>query len=278
MKIAIPVDFTELSDFALGIVQNLAKYVDDLEVHFIHVIKAPDDAMKADDGCIDISKDDQALVDEAKAKTMAQIKGWIKDVHCNYTLEVRAGDITKNILKYTKEEGVDMIVMGTDGTVNHHASTFRKTSKAAELTRSSEIPVLSLKCDRSNMSLDNILLITDLKEAKVHHMDLVKNMQKAFGATIHMGCVITPKNFTTSQEIQTKMNAFIEMNGLENVETHIHLDDTMENGVLHLSNKLHIDLIAMGTEEKTGLKYLFSDKSIEDIVNHLFKPVITYRI
>ncbi len=278
MKIAIPVDFTELSDFALGIVQNLSKYVKDLEVHFIHVVKAPDDAMKGEDGCISISKDDQAIVDEARAKTLAQIKGWIKDVQCNYKLEVRAGDITKNILKYTKEEGVDMIVMGTDGTVNHHSSTFRKTSKAAELTRSSEVPVLSLKCDRSSMSLDNILLITDLKEAKEHHMDLVKNMQMAFGATIHMGCIITPKNFTTSQEIQTKMNAFIELNKLENVETHIHLDDTMENGVLHLSNKLHIDLITMGTEEKTGLKYLFSDKSIEDIVNHLFKPVITYRI
>ena len=209
---------------------------------------------------------------------MAQIRGWIKDLRCDYKVEVRAGNISKNILKYAKEEAIDMIVMGTGGTVNQHTSAFRKTSKAAELTRASNIPVLSLKCDRSEMSLENILLITDLKEARKHKIDLVKNMQQAFGAKLHLGCIITPKNFKTSHEIESKMNAFIEINELKNVEKHVLLDQSMESGVLHLSNKLRVDLITIGTEEKTGLKYLFSDKSTEDIVNHLFKPVITYRI
>tara|TARA_B100000780_G_C21109257_1_gene448150 strand:- start:351 stop:1175 length:825 start_codon:yes stop_codon:yes gene_type:complete len=274
MKILIPVDFTELSDFALGIVQNLAHYVD-LNVHFIHVLKAPDDHMPGEDGCVSLSKDDQEKVDAAREQILVQIHDWISEVKCEYHLEVRAGDISKAILKYADTHGIDMIVMGTDGTVN---GAPRRTSKAAEITRASSIPVLSLKCDRSHMSLNNILLITDLKEPRTHHMDLVKNLQKAFGATIHLGCVITPKSFLTTQELESRTQKFIENNGLENVETHVHLDNNMENGVLHLSNKLHIDLITIGTEEKTGLKYLFADKSVEDIVNHLFKPVITYRI
>jgi nucleotide-binding universal stress UspA family protein len=277
MKILIPVDFTELSDFALGIVKNLAQFVS-LDVHFVHVMKAPDDAMKGDHGCMQIAKDDQYLVDEARSKTMSQISEWIKDVGCAYHVEVRAGDITKNLIRYTNLHEIDMIVMGTDGTVGHHQSALRKTSKAAELTRTSEVPVLSLKCDRSQMSLGNLLLITDLKDPKEHRMQLIKNLQKAFNATIHLGCVITPKNFLTTNEIDAKIASFIQKNGLKKVETHVLLDNTMESGVLHLSSKLNIDLIVIGTEAKTGWKYLFADKSVEDIVNHLFKPVITYHI
>ncbi len=72
MKILIPVDFTELSDFALGIVQNLAHYVD-LNVHFIHVLKAPDDHMPGEDGCVSLSKDDQEKVDAAREQILVQI-------------------------------------------------------------------------------------------------------------------------------------------------------------------------------------------------------------
>jgi hypothetical protein len=67
MKILLPTNFTELSNYTMGLAETIANNIE-VEVHFVNVINAPDDSMLTDQertisaGCI---------TDEVEPKTRA---------------------------------------------------------------------------------------------------------------------------------------------------------------------------------------------------------------
>jgi nucleotide-binding universal stress UspA family protein len=52
-------------------------------------------------------------------------------------------------------------------------------------------------------------------------------------------------------------------------------DNDVENGVIHFNQTQEMDIICIGTHGKGGL---FHQSATEKLINHLFKPIITYHL
>jgi nucleotide-binding universal stress UspA family protein len=74
---------------------------------------------------------------------------------------------------------------------------------------------------------------------------------------------------------EENMKKFAEMNGIKNFECHLIHDMDVENGVVHFNQMNDMDLLCIGTKGKGGL---FHHSATEKLINHLFKPIISFHL
>ena len=110
-QIVVPVDFQsytdELAEFAVSIANKLAA-----KLTFFHVVESV--VYYADFIPSYLTLNDEENLAHAQKKMDALIekskKNWM-----GCTGIVKSGDVVDTILEYTKEEGIDLIIMGTHG-------------------------------------------------------------------------------------------------------------------------------------------------------------------
>lgn len=109
--IIVPVDFqqhtAELADYALGMAAKLSA-----SVLFLHIIEQA--VFTADFIPVQYSLHEEELFSYAKKK-MATLVATSKKTYAPCDGQVAKGDIVDSILKYTEEEGIDLIIMATHG-------------------------------------------------------------------------------------------------------------------------------------------------------------------
>jgi len=275
MKILLPTNFTELSNYTMGLAETIANNIE-VEVHFVNVINAPDDSMMGDQertisaGCITDEIEPQMLVINNKILEFAN-KSKLKKV-----VKVIAGDKINALIKYIKENGIDIVLLGTHGSKGF--KEFVEGSLAEKIVRLSPVPVLCIKEERHGMSFKNIMIASQLIKNEHSHLKCVKTIQKAFNSTLHLVKVSTPKHFDSSKNIKIKMEEYIKEHTLENVKTHVYCDFDIEKGIENFANDYNIDLVTIGDHGFTGLQYVFRKSISKDIVNHLHRPVLTFKI
>jgi len=111
-KILVPIDGSDHSRKVIEVASDIAsKYK--AEVHIVHVVSPLDRAHMLDDNLLkEVEKNyqefAQRIVDEAK-------KEFKKKGVESYQSAILRGDPAQEILQFAKENGVDMIVMGSHG-------------------------------------------------------------------------------------------------------------------------------------------------------------------
>ncbi|PSR04393.1 MAG: hypothetical protein BRD50_03720 [Bacteroidetes bacterium SW_11_45_7] len=276
LKILVPTDFSDKSDYALELALKF-KQVRNTEVHVLNVINAPSEAVfDAEGNIMEDSAIDLSVIEEARSRNEEQLENWHSSHNHELLKVVRIGHFTKDIMNYIDEEEVDLIIMGTHGASG--MTEMIMGSHAVSVVRQSPVPVLTLKCDRSDLAIKHILLTSDFSSEEPENIDLVLDLQKTFNATLHLLTINTPKKLQAHPEIEHYMNHFIQKHDINNAEKHIYDDPSVEEGVLHFAGDYNMDLIAIGTHGRTGIGHLLKGSISEDIVNHLHKPILTFRI
>jgi hypothetical protein len=143
------------------------------------------------------------------------------------------------------------------------------------IARQSTVPLLSLMCDRSDLIIENILLVHEFSNPKNENLALLHKLIKAFNTKVHLLQISKDTSDSTKKNILTQMQEFALVNQLSNFETHILNDKDVENGVIHFNQMQDMDLICIGTHGKGGL---FHHSATEKLINHLFKPIISYHL
>ena len=78
------------------------------------------------------------------------------------------------------------------------------------------------------------------------------------------------------------MKAFAKKNHLNNTTFHTHNDESVEAGIVNYSNnydlthELDLDLILVEKKHKTDLGYLLTGCQSTSIINHVYRPLMTY--
>jgi nucleotide-binding universal stress UspA family protein len=237
-----------------------------VEIHFIHVLGVPDTVTMDNKGnietCGDISVDyitSQKNIAERKLEDLKTLYG--NDI----TTHLELGKLTDKIISYSKTHHFDLIVMGTKGAWGLKEKL--SGSETQIIARQSTIPLLSLMCDRSDLLIKNILL--------VHDLNLLHKLIKAFDTKVHLLQITKDSEESTKKSIISNMNSFALSNSLSNYDMHVLNDSDVENGVIHFNQMQEMDIICIGTHGKGGL---FHHSATEKLINHLFKPIITYHL
>ena len=101
---------------------------------------------------------------------------------------------------------------------------------------------------------------------------------KIFNSKLFLVTICTPSSFKTTNATEKNMENFIANFDVENYSTHIFNDTNIENGIINFSKSINADLIGICTHGRTGLAHFYNGSISEDLVNHISKPVITFKI
>ena len=271
VKILIPTDFSVQADFAYLMVKNLSAKLP-VDVHFLHVLNVPDTVTMDGEGniqtCgeIDITYVEQQR-DIARNKLENLKSQYGEEVHTHLTL----GKTVDTVIGVAATEEFDLIVMGTKG-----ASGMLELVSATEtrmIVRRSSVPVLSLMCDRSDLNIQNILIVHDFSENGDQQLTMLHKIMAAFGAKVHLLQVVGKR--IKKEHVEDNMMVFAASNGIEDFEMHVLNDSDVERGVVHFNQMHNIDIVCIGTHGKGGL---FHSSTTEKLVKHLFKPIISFHL
>lgn len=271
IKVLIPTDFSVQAEYAYLMVKKLAEKAA-MNIHFVHVLNVPDtvtmDAQGKIETCGEIDVNYVVSQKEIAERKLNELKKqYGQDIHTHLVL----GKTTDAVLDFATRNHFDLITMGTKGAWGWKEKL--SGSETQMIARKSPIPVLSLMCDRSDLVIKNILLVHHFHGPAKQDLSLMHKLVRAFNPKVHF--LYIASSGKEPQQIADNMKAFADANDINNYETHILLDRDIESGVIHFNEMNNMDIVCIGTHGKGGLLHT---SATEKLINHMFKPIISYRI
>ena len=273
LKILIPTDFSVQAEFAYLMVKKLEERTP-VDVHFLHVLNVPDTVTMDSKGEIQTCGEidvkyvvQQKDIAERKLENLKLLYG--QNIHTHFLL----GKVTDAILNFAEKNHYDLIVMGTKGSWGIREKL--SGSETQMIARKSRIPVLSLMCDRSDLNIQNILLVHDFTHPAKEDLQLIQKLVKVYNTKFHLLQITSGKVEAEKFRVEENMKKFAALNNLENYACHIINDKDVENGVIHFNQMNNMDIICIGTHGKGGI---FHNSATEKLINHLFKPIISFHL
>lgn len=273
-KILVPTDFSEHAGYAMKVASQIAKKHNG-EVILLHMLELPHQANDALSGGHDIPE-----IMFFKNAAIRKLEDMMDDpmfdgIEVSEVIQFEmAFDGIMNLINVNQ---VDLIVMGS-----HGASGFQEMfigSNAEKVVRNSTVPVLIVKKDEANFDVNKFVFASDF--SKEAHKPFVKAIEIAnkFGAELYLVNVNTPNNFKSTLVANEIINDFLShYKDLNNYNVTIFNDANIEKGILNYARSINADLIGIGTHGKKGIAHFFNGSTSEDIVNHAYRPVITFKI
>lgn len=272
-KILVPTDFSQEAEKALKVASQIAKKHGS-EIYLLHMLEIPMQEIDTVSAKADVPE--VMFFMKMAQKKFEEIKNseYLKGVTVH---EIVKPDGTFNgISEISKEHGITMITMGS-----HGASGLKEMfvgSNAEKVVRSSDVPVLVIKNDHDEFSVDDIVFASDFKNDNKETYRQASEIAMAFGAQIHLLMVNTASNFTTTQKANDRINDFIQDYSFKNYTINIYNDESIEKGVLNFAKAIDADLVGISTHGRQGIAHFFNGSISEDLVNHANLPVITFKI
>ncbi len=273
LKVLLPTDFSVQAEYAYLMVKKLEAKLP-LEVHFLHVMNVPDtvtmDGTGAIQTCGEIDPNyvfTQAQIARRKLENLKVLYG--DQIHVHFML----GKVTDSILKFSATEQFDLIVMGTKGSWGLRERL--SGSETQMIARKSDIPVLSLMCDRSDLTIKQVLLVHNFSDEIPQDLKLLRRFVTAFGTQVHLLQITANANDANRAAIEADMKKFAAKQQIEDFHCHILTDLDVENGVNHFLQMMDMDIVCIGTHGKGGL---FHHSATEKLINHLYKPILSFHL
>ena len=272
-KILVPTDFSKHAEYALKVAAQIAKR-NNGEIFLLHMLELPHQAGDAIGSGTDIP--------EIMIFKNAAINK-LEDLMDHECLEgIKVSEIIQfdlafeGIMKVNKVNDIDLIVMGS-----HGANGFKEMfigSNAEKVVRNSDTPVLIIKRDEGDFSVDKFVFASDFSDEINKPFAKVVEFANRFEAELQLVMINTPSSFKPTHIAVEMMKSFISNFTINKYSTHIYNDVNVENGILNFADLIDADLIGMSTHGRKGIAHFFNGSISEDLVNHSLRPVVTFKI
>lgn len=271
-KIIVLTDFSNQSEQALKAAADLAKK-HKVELLVVHMLELNQAIITSPDGMYIEQTVFLVKLAEKNLKEFLE-KPYLEGV--TVTPVIKHYKVFSELNAIAKEHDADLIVMGSNG-----ASGFEEMfigSNAEKVVRNATVPVLVIKGEITNLSLDRFVFACDFNDDNLPAFQKAKEFAEMLGASMEVVFINTPNDeFLSNRDAYQKINKFLtKANSAQQVE--IYNDYSVEQGILNYGNTILADAIAMPTHGRKGISHLFNGSIGEDVVNHARIPVITFKI
>lgn len=271
LKFLVPVDFSEQSVFARDIAARFGNMFD-LEVCFLHVIPMSGGEITDATGNPACDADaDFALVPQKKQAAEIKLPQLIADFPGQTSTHILSGPLTDIIIKEAETGDFDLIIMGTKGA--HGLKEVFGGTETGIVAQKTIVPVLSVKCDRSQLHIGEILLIQDFE----YEQGSIPPVLQKLNATGQVKFTL----FFAGEESQLARNAmesFAAVNNLQHVHFFFSEKNGIENSVNEFCMRFPVDLVCLGTHGRSGISRLFKTSPVTQLINHLYKPILSWHL
>ncbi|WP_420578278.1 universal stress protein [Ekhidna sp.] len=272
-KILVPVDYSDVSAnavrFALQIAEkNDAKVTLLNSVHFDYFTDYQFTSFTTA----------KSMMDEVKEAMNEKMNKFVKqfDTRLKINTLVNESSLLNSVKDLTKEEGYDLVVIGT-----HGASGFEEVligSNTERIVRHAPCPVISVPAASNIDTIKRILIPLDIREIKGSFLDEIAVLQKQFDAHLEFLWVKTPHNIENEEKVSAELSDLIKEHGISNFEFSVVRNVFPSDGILWHADDTNADMIAMPTHARRGISHWLSGSLTEDTVNHIKMPVWSFKM
>lgn len=280
-RILVPVDFSKESLYALDFAYQLAK-VKEAEIDLFHVVESHLHVYADIDGVRIVQTDEEKAYELFMTKIAQQKLQALAAQYSDVNLEVylQIGNFMQSIAEKIADKPVDSIIMGSHGISNHDYEYVG--SNTEKVVRYAKVPVLVIK-DKvapeniNEIALFNSLYEEDMSDALIQHL---ARLQEILDARLHVVRVNVPGDVMPYREAKRRAEDWLDKHGVKNYTIAEYADVDEEEGVLHYAEDFGVDMIAIGTHGRRGLRRLLSPRPsiAEEVVTHAKLPVWTFNV
>jgi len=180
---------------------------------------------------------------------------------------------TVAIRHFIKDNGIDLVVMGTKGSSGLNEYLIGSTTE--KVVQKSTVPVIAVRKAPPVDQVRKIVFPTTLNLDQHALMESVKELQALFGASLEILWINTPMKFKTDAESKVLLEEFASNYKLTNYHLHVRNDTMEEDAITHFTREVKGDMVAMATHGRRGLAHALMGSVTEDVVNHLQCPIWT---
>lgn len=184
-----------------------------------------------------------------------------------------AGNKIDILQDYIKSHHIDLIV-GDAHKTTAMEDAFVKTYPSRIIDKT-ELPYLTIKCNRDNFSPQRIALIGDFSAPSKENFEVLKVLAERHESALTLVKILTPKDKRSEGDIYKVMQEFAEANDLMASLKIIRSTDK-ESGVSELHKDGLTDLIVVARTHKSTFVKLFNYGEQSNIVNHVYAPIFIY--
>ena len=275
-RIAVPIDFSEYSEYALEVASKIAKLLDG-ELIVVHLLGM--DKVHLPDSESALVYDNELHLKLVKNKFKEFLKKpWLKNIKLTHFIQ--------NYKNFTELNAIaedficDLIVMGSHGNTG-----FKNTfvgSNTEKIVRTSRIPVLVIKNREKDFKIEKVVFASDFSRDYLPAFKKLLEWLRPFDAELQLLHVNTSENFMRRTEIEEKIFKFLLQAEIEDISLYDKVayydDDSIEEGIFSYSYKYEADIITIPTHGRRGLAHFFIKSLGEDLMNHSETPVLTIKI
>lgn len=276
-KILVPVDFSELSMYAMDFAVEFSRAIS-AEIVLVHVIPFPMSQYSFTKEANRQAMENfysESFIDEQEEKLQewAQL---LEEADVHVTPKMIYGKPLHKICETVSKEKADYIIMGSKGVSG--VKEFLVGSNAARMVRFAHCPVIIIKDQTYLKDIKSMTFATDGTENQDVIAHDVKMIQDLLNIPIHLVKVKTPYNWLEDSQLLAQLESFAERNDFKNYSTHTILSDFADDGAITFGEEQGSNLILIGTRGKTGLRHMLSGSTAEHLVNQSTLPVMTFKI
>jgi nucleotide-binding universal stress UspA family protein len=273
-NILIPVDFSDLARHAFELGKGIQQVMP-ASLHFVHIITLPSHILLTPEGAL--FDDDEMDVTQIRQEYDAaerRLQQWVGETP-NAVVRVVFGHINDTLLEYTQKHRIDLVLMGTHGAFG--MKELFTGSHAEYLAMHADVPILSLKGE-AGKRIQKMVLAADFTGRIPQNIELLLALRTALSAQLYLLQIQLSGKKRSEVAIQQQMSAFAEQHGLDDVAYAIFPSNDLEEGIVRFAADNNIDLIAIGSMQRTGLNKLINGCISADLVNHVQKPIFTFKL
>lgn len=280
-KILVPVDFSQYSRNALSVASEIAlksgAILELLHVNLAVIYSVPFSEYAA--GVNFIQEDEQ--YDQSATLALEKLKLEILSMPAytdlNITLRVEDGYLHSTVRNVAKEDGVDLVVMGTRGASG--MSEFLVGSNTEKVIRTAPCPVLAVPENAKPFAPKMVLLPSTLKADQQDVFYYLASWEKWYDFHVKVLYLNNPSGLPTDGSAEAQKNRLAESAGLKKTDVIITSGTFFEdNAILVAADICDADLIVMATHQRQGLSHFLFGSITEDTVNHSSIPVLAIPI
>jgi nucleotide-binding universal stress UspA family protein len=272
-KILIPIDFSETSMIAVEHGANTAKLFN-AELILLHVVEKHWEkfSVVAPELRVDAPTD---LINSIEKRLEDIAVNILSKYGVKSTSITSDGNIFSEIISISKEQNVDLIVMGTHGTSG--VVEFFAGSNTYKVVTEAKCPVLSVRAQAKSVGFKNIVLPIDdsgHSRQKVNHaIVLAKNS----GAVIHVLGLADTADESELKRFEMKLDQIEEyMDKCGVISTRRTINEGNQAKVTYdYAKSVNADLIVIMTDQDENITGRLMGTYAQQIINHSKIPVMS---
>lgn len=245
-KILIPIDFSELSMYAIKAGAELAFQVD-AELILFHAIEDEEDPTTL----------------RKKLDPIFNMKE-VRAVTYQYRQEL--GEAVEEVTK----ERVDLIVMASRG-AKGLKSLFVGTH-AEKIAKNATCPVFIIKGETDLTNIKSILFPTNMLKEDEQIIRDVKSLQTFYNASLHVMKAFDD-TLMVRAEVEKRMQEFAEFHQMKNYTVSAREGIDQAEVILKFADEIDCDLIVMATHDRHGLDKILSGHVSGHVINESKRPL-----